>query len=87
MNGLSGIRNINNNNRPTRAARFQLQGYGDGYGVFDSHTGGVGLKSKDASAVSKEADRLNLRHDEEQASKALAARDNHVVAEANRIAS
>lgn len=60
MNGLSAIRNINNSNRPTKATRFQLQGVGDRYGVFDTHTGGFGFKSADASAVSKEVDRANI---------------------------
>lgn len=59
MNGLSGIRAINNNNVPVKAVRYQRQYKGNQWAVFDSWTAGWGLKSSDVLEVDAEVDRLN----------------------------
>lgn len=62
MNGLSGIRNINNANRVTPAVRYQRQYKGNQWAVFDAHTGGFGFKSDDVTEVDARVDELNAQY-------------------------
>lgn len=72
MNGLAGIRNINNGNKPTAAVRYQRQYRGSQWAVFDTHTGGIGKRHDDVTVIDTEVDRLN----EAELDKALAVKGN-----------
>lgn len=69
MNSLSGIRAINNNNRPVAAVRYQRQYKGSQWAVYDTHTNGFGFASDDVAQVDERVDRLNASYKADQAAK------------------
>lgn len=62
MNSLSGIRAINNGNKPVAAERYQRQYKGNQWAVFDAHTGGWGKKDDDVNVIDARVDELNAAH-------------------------
>ena len=59
MNSLSGIRAINNGNKPVAAQRYQRQYKGNQWVVFDSWTGGCSKPDADVHIVDARVDELN----------------------------
>lgn len=69
MNSLSGIRAINNGNKPTPAVRWQRQYKGTQWAAFDSHTGTFAPGFDDVIDADMDVDLRNLNH---EAAKAVA---------------
>ncbi|CAI3971342.1 hypothetical protein VAC51_00020 [Variovorax phage VAC_51] len=75
MNSLSGIRAINNGNRPVAADRYQVQYRGNSWAVFDSWTNGWGSQDSDHAIVSGRVDDLNEQQRKTNREKAQAKAD------------